>query len=136
LALLAFGTAVLCLRAWVLGDRGDDTLLFAAANFSFFMLPTQIQVRYLYPGLMFLALAMIRDRWLIVLYVVASLAFTHNVFATVWLGIGLLYYPAKLLFWKPVHDALAMTAVYALLMVLFLQPALRRNGARLASEAR
>ena len=58
---------------------------------------------------------------------VASLAFTHNVFATVWLGIGLLYYPSKLLFWKPVHDALAMTVVYIVLMGCFLQPLLRRK---------
>ena len=127
LALLVVGTAILCGRTWLLGDRGDEYLLFAAANFTFYMVPTQIQVRYLYPGLMFLALAMIRDRRLIVLYIVASLAFTHNVFVTVWLGIGLLYYPSKLLFWKPIHDALAMTAVYIVFMVIFLQPMLRRK---------
>ena len=135
LALLTLGTALLCLRTWLLGKRGDDYLLFAVANFTFYMLPTQIQARYLYPGLMFLALAMIRDRWLIGLYVVASLAFTHNVFATVWLGIGMLYYPSKLLFWKPVHDGLAMTAVYIVLMARFFLP-LRRRRAQPASEAR
>ena len=133
LALLVVGTAILCLRVWVLKDRADEYLLFAVANFTFYMLPTQIQVRYLYPGLMFLALALAkqvsyRDWRLIVIYVVASLAFTHNVFVTVWLGIGLLYYPAKLLFWKPIHDALAMTVVYIVLMAIFLQPLLRRES--------
>ena len=59
------------------------------------------------------------------IYIVASLAFTHNVFVTVWLGIGLLYYPSKLLFWKPIHDALAMTVVYIALMAIFLRPLLR-----------
>lgn len=127
LALLTVGTALLCARAWLLGERADEYLLFAAANFSFYMLPTQIQSRYLYPGLVFLALAMIRDWRLIAIYVVATLAFTHNVFATVWLGIGLLYYPAKLLFWQPVHDALAMTAAYVALMAVFIQPLLLRG---------
>ncbi|MEO8391988.1 MAG: hypothetical protein ABI700_03260 [Chloroflexota bacterium] len=125
--LLVVGTAIICLRAWVLNDRADVYLLFAAANFTFYMLPTQIQVRYLYPGVMFLALAMIRDRRLIVLYIVTALAFTHNVFAAVWLGIGLLFYPSKLLFWKPVHDALAMTAVYITLMAIFMRPLLSRS---------
>ncbi len=127
LALLVAGTGIVCLRAWRLKDRADEYLLFAVANFTFYMLPTQIQVRYLYPGLMFLALAMIRDWRLIAIYVVASLAFTHNVFVTVWLGIGFLYYPSKLLFWKPVHDALAMTAAYIALMAIFLRPLLRRK---------
>ncbi|MFN8449998.1 MAG: hypothetical protein U0521_15790 [Anaerolineae bacterium] len=37
-------------------------------------------------------------------------------------------------FRQPVHDGLALTAVYVMLMAIFLQPLLRRERARLASE--
>jgi hypothetical protein len=134
LVLLVLGTALVCWRVWRSGEQGNEYLLLAAANFTFYMLPTQIQVRYLFPGLMFLALAMIRDWRLIALYIVASLAFTHNVFTTVWLGTGLLYYPSKLLFWPPVVDGLAMTVFYIVFMVIFLKSPTRREKMGTATD--
>lgn len=136
IALLAFGTLILCLRAWLLHERADEYLVFALANFSFYMLPTQMGVRYFYPGVAFLALALIRDRRVFAVAVALVPFFTHNIFVTVWLGVGLLYYPSRLLFWPPVVDAVAMTALYLICMILFLQPLFRRNAAQHVSEAR
>ena len=67
---------------------------------------------------MFLALAMIRHRWLML--VRGGVAGVHaQRVSIVWLGIGLLFYPAKLMFWQPVVDGLAMTAVFIVVMALF-----------------
>lgn len=119
---LALGTAVLCWRAWRSSDRAEVYVLLAAANVTFFMLPTQIQARYLYPGLALLALAMIRERRLIALYVGFGIAFTYNVFSIVWLGVGLLYYPGQLLFWSETVNALLMTVLYLIFMGIVLRP--------------
>ena len=127
LVLFALGTAILCLRAWLLRDRDDEYLVLAAANFSFFMLPTQIQVRYLYPGLMFLVLAMIRNWKLVAIYAGLTITFTYNVFDIVWLGVGLLYYPYRLMFWQEVHNALAVSLMYLVFMALFLAPLLTKR---------
>jgi len=133
--LLGIGTAILCWRTWVLAERADEYLVLAVAAFTFYMLPTQVGIRYFYPGLMFLALAMLRDKRLIAIFIVASLIFTHNIFEIVWLGIGLLYYPSRLLFWGPVVDAVVMIALYILVMILFLRPLLRRKPASLGSSS-
>jgi hypothetical protein len=125
LALLVLGETLLCARAWLLPDRDDDFLLLAAANLVFFMLPTQMQVRYLYPGLVFLALAMVRRPVLVALQVGLAITFTYNVFDVVWLGHGILYHPARLLFWEPVHTALAVTLAFAILVGITFYP-LRR----------
>lgn len=127
IALLAIGTAILCWRAWRLAERPDEYLVLALASFTFFMLPTQMGIRYFYPGLMFLALAMLRDKRLTVVFLIIGLVFTHNIFDLVWLGIGLLYYPARLLFWSNVHDAIILMVIYAVMMFWFLRPALRRE---------
>jgi hypothetical protein len=129
IVLLAIGTAILCLRTWWLAERPDEYLVLAMASLTFFMLPTQVGIRYFYPGLMFLALAMLRDRQLVAIFIVISLVFIHNIFDLVWLGIGLLYYPAQLLFWENVHDAIIMIVVYLILMTLFLAPLLRQRQA-------
>ena len=125
--MLAIGTAILCLRTWWLAERPDEYLVLAMASLTFFMLPTQVGIRYFYPGLMFLALAMLRDRRLVAIFIVISLVFIHNIFDLVWLGIGLLYYPAQLLFWENVHDAIIMIVVYIIMLILFLHPLLRRR---------
>lgn len=119
---LTIGEAALCLRVWMLPERDDEFLVLAAANLMFFMLPTQIQIRYLYPGLVFLALAMARQWKLVALYVGLSITFTYNVLSIVWRGIGLLYYPFKLMIWTPTHNALAVTAMFVLFVVIFLRP--------------
>jgi Gpi18-like mannosyltransferase len=134
IALLALGTLIICLRVWLLPNRDDEYLVFALANFSFYMLPTQMGVRYFYPGVALLALAMLRDRRLFAVDIALVPFFTHNIFATVWLGIGLLYYPARLLFWSPVVDAVAMTVLYLVSMILLLQPLFRRKFVSLGRE--
>ena len=121
--LLVVGEAILCLRVWLLPERNDEFLVLVAANLSFLMLPTQMQSRYIYPGLVFLALAMVRDWRLVALYAGFSLVFLRNIFDVIQLSIGLLYYPARLLrIITPTQDAIAMTVFYVLLMALFLQP--------------
>ena len=120
--LLTVGEALLCLRVWLLPEREDVFLVMATANLSFVILPTQIQIRYLYPGLIFLALAMAHDRRLMALYVGFSITFLYNVLRVVQLSIGLLYYPYKLMIWTPTQSALAVTAFYLLFMALFIQP--------------
>jgi hypothetical protein len=127
--LLAIGTAIVCLRAWILPGRADEYFVLVVAAFTFYMLPTQVGIRYLYPGLMLLALAMMRDKRLIAIFAVVSLVFTHNIFEVVWLGIGLLYYPSRLLFWGPVVDALVMIILYIVVMILYLRPLLRGQAA-------
>lgn len=129
---LSIGTAILCLRAWLLPQRRDDYLLLALADFTFFMLATQVQARYLYPGLVFLALAMLRDWRLVALYVGFSLAFTYNVFDIVWLGIGLLYYPFQLMFWNETVTALAITLLYGVILALFVRPLVAMKDAAYA----
>jgi hypothetical protein len=120
--LLTVGTALLCLRVWLLPERADEFLVLAAAGFSFFMLPTRIQGRYLYPALLLLALAMIRDWRLILLYVGLSITYAYNIFNETYLSIGLLYYPYKLMFWNTTHNAIAVTVLYLIFMGIFLQP--------------
>jgi hypothetical protein len=112
--LLAVATLALCLRAWLHDD--DLFLLFATANLLFFMLPTQIQPRYLYPGLMLLAVAMARRPLLIAIYAGLSITFTYNIFSVVWLGVGLLYYPYRLMVWNSTHNAIAVTVLFAVLL--------------------
>ena len=127
IALLAVGTMILCLRTWLLYERPDEYFVLTVAALSFYMLPTQVGIRYFYPGLMFLAVAMIRSKRLIIIYIVLSLIFMHNIFEIIWLGIGLLYYPAKLLFWGPIFDAVVMIILYIVVMFLFLEPLRRRK---------
>ncbi|MBN1963241.1 MAG: DUF2029 domain-containing protein [Anaerolineae bacterium] len=122
LLLLGLGTALICLRAWLLPERDDLFFLAAAMNMVFFMLPTQIQVRYLYPGLVCLVLALAGHWWRVALYGGIAIAFTYNVHDVVWLGNGLIYYPDRLMFWEPVHDALAMTVFAVVLIGAALRP--------------
>lgn len=120
--LLVAGMGVLSARAWLFSERDDDYLLLAAANLVFFNLPTQMQVRYLYAGLVFLVLWMPRWRGLVVIYLGLTITFTYNVFDTVALSIGMLYYPFKLLFWSPTITALAETVFFVILLGYALRP--------------
>lgn len=139
LILLVVGTAVMGLRAWLLPDRDDAFLLAAAMNMTFYMLPTQVQARYLYPGLVFLALAMAGSWRLVALYIGIAVAFSYNINDIVWLGHGIVFYPDRLMFWQPVHDALAMTLFAVLLLGITLRPLGEVRGefrARLLRPAR
>jgi hypothetical protein len=131
LGLLAVGTLLVCVRAWLAlapddesGALADPFLTFAAANLTFYMLATQVQARYLYPGLVCLAVvAALRRDWRIgAVYFGLSLAFTHNVFDIVWLGTGLLYYPSLVFFWPPALTAMLTTALYIAFIVGYLRP--------------
>jgi Gpi18-like mannosyltransferase len=136
LVLLTIGTALLCLRTWLLETPDDVYLLFAAADLVFFMLPTQIQARYLYPGVLFLAMAMINNWKLLALYLGVSMVFTYNIFGSVWLGVGLLFYPYKVInvIWNSTANALAMTVLFVVFMWLFLRSLMQRISLRTPSK--
>jgi Gpi18-like mannosyltransferase len=121
LVLLILGTALLCVRAWFTNSPDEVYLLFAAANLTFFMLPTQIQARYLYPGVVFLAMAMLNDWKLVALYLGVSVVFMYNILGSVWLGVGLLFYPYKFmnLVWTSTANAVTMTVLFLIFMWLF-----------------
>ncbi len=130
IGLLGIATALLCLRAWLVRDRDDDLLLWATACFSFFILPTQIHERYLYPAVVFLVLALVRDRRLLLIYVAAALAFSANILAFAEPGNPLLDLFARVLAWSPQNWAAVLTIHYVVLFLLMLQPLLARRGSR------
>ena len=106
-----------------MGQQQDkDYLLLAAASFSFFMLPTQVHERYLYPAVIFLALAMIRNWRLVVLYAIVAVIFTDNIADIVAHDTAVLFYPSRLFFWQPVQAAAVLTIGYLLFMTGFLRP--------------
>lgn len=120
--LFALATALICARVWLLPERDDEFLVAAVASVAFFMLPTQIHARYLYPGLMFLTIALWRYPWLIPVCLGFVLTFTQNIFDRMHLGSGLLYYPSKLLIWDNSLSALANTLLFVVLLVVLLWP--------------
>lgn len=120
--LFSLVTALICLRVLLLPGRDDEYLVAAAAGTAFFMLPTQIHSRYLYAGLLFLALALWQRPRLIVLYLGFVITFTQNTFDTMHLGSGLVYYPAKLFFWNPTLSAVANTVLFVILLAVTLWP--------------
>jgi Gpi18-like mannosyltransferase len=124
LGLFAIATAFLCLRGWFVRDRDDDYLMWAATCCSFFMLPTQIHERYLFPAIMFLAIALLRDWRLIMLYGLASIAFTDNILDLVSRGNPLIDWVHNLIIWSPVDSALLLTIAYIILMGVALRPLL------------
>lgn len=119
---LTVGEALLCLRIWMLPERDDEWLVLVAANMTFVMLSTQTAGRYLYPGLIFLALAMVRNWRLVAFYIALSLTYTYNALSIVQLEIGLLYYPFKLMFWNPTQNVLLALGLYIALMIGYLRP--------------
>jgi Gpi18-like mannosyltransferase len=122
LLLLTLATALICLRVVLLPERDDEFLVAAAAGVAFFNLPTQIHSRYLYSGLVFLAIFMARNWKLTGLFVILALAFSQNLFRSVWLGSALLYYPSKLFVWNATHSAIVITLGSALLFGYMLLP--------------
>lgn len=137
--LIGVATVLLCLRVWLVRERDDDYLLWAAACWSFFMLPTQIHERYLYPAMIFLALALVRDRRVIAIYLVAALAFSANILAVAARGNPFLDSVAGALsVWRPTYWALTLTAAYVVLMVIVLKPAVAgiRNRALILTGSR
>lgn len=126
--LFALATALICARVWLLPERDDEFLVAAVAGVAFFMLPTQIHARYLYPGLMFLIITLWRHPWLIAVCLGFMLTLTQNIFDRMHLGSGLLYYPSKLLIWDNSLSALANTLLFALLLVILLWPLWRARG--------
>ncbi len=139
IGLLGGATALLCLRAWLVRDRDDDLLLWAVAGCSFFILPTQIHERYLYPAVVFLALAVVRDWRILLIYVVAAVAFSANILAFAEPGNPLLDAVAPALVWSPRNWAAVLTIAYIVLFLLMLQPLLtqyRRRGVDAAQVIR
>jgi hypothetical protein len=115
-------TALICLRVALLPERDDEYLVAATAGVAFFMFPTQIHARYLYTGLIFLALALWQHPRLIPVYLGFAITFTHNSFDTMHLGSALVYYPSKLFFWDETWTAVANTVLTVILLAAVLRP--------------
>jgi hypothetical protein len=137
ITLFAFITGLLCLRGWLvrIDDGENDYLLWAVVGCSFFMLPTQMHERYLYPGIVFLALGLVRDWRLVVLYVVAAVAFTDNIVDVVTSGNGLLDGFARLVSWQPTTSALLLTGTYLILTAVVLKPLILRRSVTIAAQS-
>jgi hypothetical protein len=122
LLLLTLATVLICLRVVLLPERDDEFLVAAAAGLAFFNLPTQVHSRYLYSGLVFLAIFMARNWKLTALFVILALAFSQNLYKSLWLGSELVYYPSFLFVWDAIHSAIVTTLVSALLFGYMLLP--------------
>jgi hypothetical protein len=132
---MAAGTALLCLRAALPARRDDLYLLAAAAGVLFFSLPTQIQVRYLYPAVVFLALAAVKRWALVAVFAGVTVTFAYNMLDAVWRGHGLLHYPFQLMFWSRTADALAFTVLATILAMIAFGPLWEAGGRLLRRTA-
>lgn len=96
LFLLGVYTLLICFTAWKNADEEYEWTWAGALYFGFFMLPTQMHERYLYPALIFLFLAAGRDRrfWWVILPL--SVTYTYNVIIPTqapfyWAGVNILF---------------------------------------------
>ena len=82
-SLLLFAGATTVVLAWLRTRADLEGLLLACAAlvFAFYILPTSTHERYLYPMFAFAAPVLVRQRWLIVPYVVLSVTFILNLLA-------------------------------------------------------
>ncbi len=79
--LLAMGLYALglCVVVWQRAGQHNEFVWGAALYFAFFMLPTEIHERYLYPTVVLLLIGIVQDRRLWPLAVAAALTFTFNI---------------------------------------------------------
>ncbi|MBL8134562.1 MAG: hypothetical protein JNL42_22070 [Anaerolineae bacterium] len=95
--LLGAYTLLVCLSMWRRSHEGREFVWGAALYFGFFMLPTQIHERYLYPGVVMAIIAIAQDRRMIVVALMSLLTFTFNIIASlavpyIWIGSPLRWY--------------------------------------------
>jgi hypothetical protein len=84
MVVLAGYSALVLWRLWTRFDARELPLAAAALAMAFFMLPTQIHSRYLYPVLPLLLLASVRRPALLVAYLALSVSFFVNQLHLIW----------------------------------------------------
>ena len=84
MVVLAGYSALVLWRLWTRFDARELPLAAAALAMAFFMLPTQIHSRYLYPVLPLLLLASVRRPALLVAYLALSVTFFVNQLHLIW----------------------------------------------------
>jgi Gpi18-like mannosyltransferase len=78
LLLMGAYTLLIMIAAWERADDRQEFIWAAGLYFAFFMLPTEIHERYLYPAVVLLIVGIIQDRRAWPLAVGVSLTFTYN----------------------------------------------------------
>lgn len=83
--LLMFGTFALLVMAacWRQADERREMVWASALFLSFFMLPTQVHERYLYPAVVLLLIAIAQDRRVLPVAFSAAAAYSYNIYAVV-----------------------------------------------------
>ncbi|MBK8026808.1 MAG: hypothetical protein IPK19_36840 [Chloroflexi bacterium] len=110
----------LFLLIWRRAHEHHEFLWAAALYFGFFMLPTQIHDRYLYPGIVMATFAISQDRRIILVVLFSMVTFTYNLLAVtsepaLWIGTPLSWLVGNF----PPHTALANVMLFGVL-VMFL----------------
>lgn len=132
--LLIVGTGALILRTVQVEEKNDVYLLFATANLIFYFFPTQIGVRYMYPGVVLLLITAVVNRRYLIILIGFLITFTYNMLNSVWLGVGILYYPSKLMIWTPTQNALLATGLFVVYMVWFMRPVFSSSSINVVRE--
>ncbi|HVO42895.1 MAG TPA: hypothetical protein VMT34_09735, partial [Aggregatilineales bacterium] len=89
LAMLGLFSLLMLITVWKQADQNREFVWAAAMYFGFFMLPTQIHERYLFPTGVFLVLALAQDRRLWFLALVTNYTLAYNIIQVMnqnWLG--------------------------------------------------
>jgi hypothetical protein len=122
LILFSLVTGLLCLRVWLVPERDDEFLVAAAAGIAFFVLPTQIQSRYIYAGLAFLTLALRQAPWLFPVYIGFTFNFGQNVLDTMRRGSDQIAFSTANLPWDQALNAASNTLFFVILLAYALWP--------------
>lgn len=111
--LLGVAVLVISVRAWRRPAAADEFLLAAALYTAFFMLSTQMQVRYLYPALVLLIFACVTRPQVILVAALMSVTVVYNI---------LLLASHDFPFWQSLYDALSPIPeyIYALVNVVLM----------------
>lgn len=128
LSALAAYVGGLLILVWRRAEQRDEWLWLTASYFGFFLLPTQMHERYLYPAAVASLLAVAQDRRLWWVALPTFLAFSYNVIITTqapfdWLGMN----PLFLLGDVTVFMALLLIATFGALNVILLTEANKRR---------
>ncbi len=78
-ALFGLFAVLISVRAWIEHERDDEFLLATGLFAAFFMFFTQMHERYLYPALVLSIFAMVKSRWLWLLWLGFAATVTYNI---------------------------------------------------------
>src|SRR5450432_1221792 len=78
-AMFGLCALLISLRAWIDPERDDEFLLATGLLAAFFMFSTQMHERYLYPALVLAIFAMVKHRWLWLLWIGFGATVTYNI---------------------------------------------------------